>query len=257
MATEFKDVKYWITLNEPMMTVGGAYLLGIYPPQKKSMLLANKVFKNMMSAHRRSYHTIKQLIPQAQVGMAHAAIHVEPYKNKPLNRLLAGLIDHYANWRELDAVSNDVDFFGIHYYTFETINFKLGKSDYGIAEVVKSNLPESDMGWQYHPKGIYEFCSQVWKRYHKPIIITENGLADSHDRFRAKFIREHLKYLLKAISEGVDIRGYLHWSLLDNLEWDKGFWPKFGLVEVNRKSMKRTIRPSAYMLANIIKHNKL
>ena len=88
-------------------------------------------------------------------------------------------------------------------------------------------------------------------------IITENGLADTKDEKRANFIKEHLKWVHKAIQEGMDIRGYFYWSFLDTFEWDKGFEPRFGLVELNYETMERKIRPSAYEYAKICKENKL
>jgi beta-glucosidase len=93
------------------------------------------------------------------------------------------------------------------------------------------------------------------KKYNKPIYITENGIADARDEKRAQFIKDHLKWVHKAISEGVDVRGYFYWSLLDNFEWDKGFWPRFGLAEVDYKTLERKIRPSAWEYAAICGEN--
>lgn len=107
------------------------------------------------------------------------------------------------------------------------------------------------MGWEIYPRGIYRVLKDL-KKYGKPVYITENGLADARDKQRAKFIRDHLKWIHKAIQEGADVRGYLHWSLLDNFEWDKGYWPKFGLIDINRQ-----VRPSAYVYADICRNNGL
>ena len=100
-----------------------------------------------------------------------------------------------------------------------------------------------------------------------PIYILENGLADADDSMRAKFIKDHLHWIHKAIQEGVDVRGYFYWSLLDNFEWDKGFWPRFGLVEVDYSAqggsasggntMERRIRKSAWEYAKICRSNKI
>ena len=110
------------------------------------------------------------------------------------------------------------------------------------------------MGWELYPEGIYYVLKDL-KKCEKPIYITENGLADAGDIHREWFIKETLKNVYKAIQEGVDVRGYFYWSLLDNFEWDKGFWPRFGLVEIDYKTMERKIRPSAYEYAKIIKNN--
>ena len=96
-----------------------------------------------------------------------------------------------------------------------------------------------------------------YKKYNKPIYILENGTADRDDKMRPKYIKEHLTYVHKAISEGVNVRGYFHWSLLDNFEWAEGFWPRFGLFEVNYKTYERIPRLSAYAYAEICKKNEL
>ena len=85
----------------------------------------------------------------------------------------------------------------------------------------------------------------------------ENGIADADDKLRVDFIRDHLYYVHQAMAEGVDVRGYFYWSLFDNFEWDKGFWLRFGLVEVDYKTMERKIRQSAWEYAKITKENSI
>ena len=116
----------------------------------------------------------------------------------------------------------------------------------------------NDLGWQIAPEGIYHVLKKAAK-IGKPIYITENGLPDAQDKSRGKFIIEHLIFLHRAISEGVDVRGYFYWSLLDNFEFVemRGFWPRFGLVEVDYKTLERKIRPSAWEYAEICKSNSL
>ena len=107
------------------------------------------------------------------------------------------------------------------------------------------------------PEGLYPLLVRVWAHYKTPIIITENGVADSTDQYRQWWIEETIVAMERAMSEGVDVRGYFHWSLLDNFEWKFGWWPKFGLVHVDREhGMKRTIRPSAIWYARKIKSLK-
>ena len=114
----------------------------------------------------------------------------------------------------------------------------------------------TDMGWEIYPEGIYQVIKYLAK-YNKPILILENGLADEEDKYRTDFIKEHLYWIHKAIKEGVDVRGYFYWSLLDNFEWAEGYGPKFGLYAVNRQTFKRTPRPSAAVYAEICKNNKV
>ena len=114
------------------------------------------------------------------------------------------------------------------------------------------------MGWEIYAKGIYSILKSL-KKYNLPIYITENGLADSEDEKRAEFIEDHLFWLHKAIVEGVDVRGYFHWSLLDNFEFVdmRGFWPRFGLIEIDYKALERKPRPSFYAYKKIIENNGL
>ncbi|MFC1700992.1 family 1 glycosylhydrolase [Patescibacteria group bacterium] len=133
---------------------------------------------------------------------------------------------------------NHQDFIGLNYYFHSR----------------KKNKEVSDMGWEIYPKGIYHVLKDL-KKYNKPIYITENGLADSKDEKREKYIKSHLKWIYRAIKEDVDVQGYFYWSLLDNFEWDKGFWPRFGLVEIDYKTLERRIRSSAYKYSEVCRNN--
>lgn len=113
----------------------------------------------------------------------------------------------------------------------------------------------SDLGWWLQPGKLYEVIKLVYQRYKLPIIITENGLADSKDVYRKWWIEESVMAMNKAIKEGCKVFGYLHWSLLDNFEWDKGYWPKFGLVSINPKTKERVIKESGRYYSKIIKEN--
>ena len=102
------------------------------------------------------------------------------------------------------------------------------------------------------PEGVHPLLVRLWDHYKKPILITENGLADRDDQYRRWWIEETIIAMERALSEGIDVKGYFYWSLLDNFEWAYGWWPEFGLVHVDRKTMKRTIRPSARYYAEEI-----
>jgi beta-glucosidase len=120
-----------------------------------------------------------------------------------------------------------------------------------------SGHEENDLGWGIHPDGL-ERVLLFLKKFNKPIYITENGLADAKDQKREKFIKDHLFYIHQAITKGVKVRGYLHWSLLDNFEWEKGFEPRFGLVSVDYENdLKRLPRMSALKYAEICRKNEL
>ena len=112
----------------------------------------------------------------------------------------------------------------------------------------------SDMGWAIRPSGIFKVLKDVSK-FKKPIYITENGIADVQDKYRAEFIINHLKFVHKAIEHGADIRGYFYWSLIDNFEWADGFMPRFGLLAVDYSNLSRTARKSALVYKEICENN--
>jgi beta-glucosidase len=236
VVSEFRnDVKFWIILNEPTVYSGMAYLVGERPPQRKNPFIFLRVIKNLAEAHNRVYEAIHRIDPDARVGIAHQVNYFQ------------GWAAPFLNWfwvrRFLDKIQNQFDFIGINYYRrllIRDLNFNAGKNQ------------RTDMNWEIYPKGIYYVLKDLAK-YHKPIYITENGLADAADKYRAKFIIDHLKWIHRAISENVDVRGYFHWSLLDNLELDSGFWPRFGLIEIDYKTLERKPRPSSKVYGEIAK----
>jgi beta-glucosidase/6-phospho-beta-glucosidase/beta-galactosidase len=158
------------------------------------------------------------------------------------------------NWKFLSGIKNHVDFIGVQYYTRGVIGWR--RSKLPLPGNIPQPGPKSDMGQEIYPEGLYKYANLVWSRYHKPIIVTENGIADRNDTLRAQYITDHVAQVQKLISDGVDMKGYFYWSLLDNFEWDKGFWPQFGLASVNKKTFARQLRPSASIYQKIIK-NKL
>lgn len=238
---------YWLVVNEPEVIAAQAYLLGEWPPQEKSFISWRKVLKHLAQAHIVGYKAIKDVNPNAQVSSAINNTYFEPAKTVlyPFNKLAALLADQFMNKNFFAKIKGHMDFVGLNHYMHCVINGGIFKN---------KNEPRSDLGWYLYPQSLYKTVQAV-ARYNLPVIITEHGLADKRDKYRDWFIRQSLLGLKQAISEGIDVRGYLHWSLLDNFEWDKGYWPKFGLVSVDRKTMKRTLRPSAKAYSQIAKNN--
>jgi beta-glucosidase len=154
---------------------------------------------------------------------------------------------YFWNWWFLNRIQAYQDFVGFNYYFTDYYQFGgyKGKKNIDVFHRENPNFPKNDLGWYMEPEGIYPLIIRVWNHYKKPIIIAENGLADSKDEYRRWWIEETIIAMERAMSEGVQIKGYFHWSLLDNFEWAYGWWPKFGLIAVNRQTMKRTVRPSA------------
>lgn len=237
VVSEFKDnVKFWITLNEIMVYTGGSYIIGEWPPQKRGIFNALTVIANLAEAHNQVYYMIRKINSQAQIGIAHP---INYYEGWP-----ALLMRWFWSSRVLNKIKNHVDFIGLNYYRrllIRGLNFNAGKNQ------------RTDMNWEIYPEGIYHVLKDLGRRYEKPIYITENGLADAEDKYRSRFITDHLQWINKAIQEGIDVRGYFHWSLLDNFEWAHGFWPRFGLIEIDYKTLKRKPRSSSKIYSEIAK----
>lgn len=226
---------FWITINEPMVYASQGYFRGIWPPFKKNIFKFMKVVDNLAMSHNVAYQKIKFVQPLAQVGIAKHQINFEANSN-PANRLLAKFLIWFWNHRFLAKISKSQDFIGVNYYFHK----KFGNKKYGLRKTI--DYEKSDLGWDIYPKGIYNVLMEL-KRYRKSVYVTENGVADAEDRLRTRFIKDHLYWVYRAIHDGVDVHGYFYWSLLDNFEWDKGFEPRFGLIEMNYKTMERKIRP--------------
>jgi len=243
------EVRFWITLNEPTSVIASAYMNGVWPPQKKSTLRAFRLYSHFAKAHNVAYEHIHAADADAQVGFSNILHSFEAYsKESFLDRLMVKIGRYIANKRMLNLTKGHNDFLTVQYYFHN--RFKFPK------KIHVHDKPETDMGWEIFPEGIYHIIKRL-RRYKLPIYITENGLADAADSQRAEFIKQHLFWIYKSIQEGADVRGYFYWSFLDNFEWDKGFWPRFGLVEIDYKTQERKIRSSAWEYAKICKSNEL
>jgi beta-glucosidase len=245
-------VRYVITINEPNVYASFSYLTGEWPPQKKNPLLFIKVYWNLAQAHRRAYYLLKHHKPSLQIGIAAQLANIQSKRpHNFMDQILTKYMRYWWNWWFLRRIRKEQDFIGLNYYFSDYYRFNWA--------VVRDNpkAPLNDMGWYMEPEGIYPLLVRLWARYKKPIIITENGVADMHDQYRRWWLEETIVAMERALSEGIDLKGYFHWSLLDNFEWSTGWWPKFGLIAVNPQNMKRTVRPSAKWFAHqISKINK-
>ncbi len=237
-----QDLKYIITINEPNVYTFYGYVSGRWPPGKKNPYKAVRVYFNLIAAHKRAYKILKSHKKSLQIGIAPQLGNIQAKRpHKWFDEFVTQLMRNGWNWWFYNRTRNQQDFIGFNYYF--TDYFKGPKR-------INPKVPVGDLGWYMEPEGLYPIMLRIWDRYKKPIIVTENGLADARDEFRQWWLEETMIAMERALSEGVDIRGYFHWSLLDNFEWSDGWWPKFGLVAVDREhGMKRTVRESAKWFA--------
>jgi beta-glucosidase len=241
-----RSLSYVITVNEPNVYATFGYLTGIWPPQQKNLARCSWVYWNLVIAHRRAYKILKRVNPKIQIGIAAQLANIQAKRPHNLfDELSTKSMRYLWNWWFLRRIRRQQDFVGVNYYF----------TDYytGLFQRRNPKVPLNDMGWYMEPEGLYPLMLRVWARFKKPIIITENGVADSNDEYRRWWLEETVVAMQRALSEGVDLRGYFYWSLVDNFEWGDGWWPDFGLVKVDRQhGMKREIRPSAKWFAGVV-----
>jgi beta-glucosidase len=275
IVSALKGVRYWITFNEPYVLLLGGYLEGCMPPGMRDRSLAIKALKNILICHAGAFDSIHAHVPDAQVSVAHNMAALAPWRRwNPLDRLIAGAAKFFYNHSLLDAfltgklhvkfpfkkaiiipvpIKNKLDFFGVNYYTrvhmrfnpFKKLGVELRHRDIG-------GYGLSDMGWEIHPRGL-EKVLRYASKLKVPLIITENGIATHDTEKKVKFMREHIDILEKNIRNGIDVRGYFYWTLIDNYEWLQGLDTRFGLYKVDFKTLQRIPTTAATYYAYLIK----
>ena len=260
-------VRYWITINEPTIYISHAYIFGIWPPQAKSYLKAAAVEENMARAHIRAYRLIHKIykrlsLCKPSVSIAQNVMSFVPYNRRLKNRFTARLRDRVYNLGFLERILRDnilrrkpMDFIGVNYYSRQVVELKklrIGNLAMDVCDSNQHRVKKNSLGWDIYPKGLYEVLLRL-KKYDLPIMITENGICTFDDNLRWKYIHDHLHYIHRAIKKGVGVTGYLYWSLMDNFEWDKGFGPRFGLIDIDYNTCKRTVRKSARLFGQVCK----
>ena len=167
------------------------------------------------------------------------------------------MMKRFLSAEDLKVISEPMDFVGVNVY--QPSNPMLNKKAY---EAEKH--PKTSLGWVVDGRCLYWTVRQYWERYHLPVMVTENGMAAGdtgsedgccHDGERVRFLDEFLSNLKRAADEGIPVLGYQHWSIMDNFEWNEGYAPRFGLIHVDYKTQKRTLKDSALHYAEIIRTN--
>ena len=266
----------WVTINEPTVYTYSGYMTGEFPPGKNNVKTAFHVMRNMVRGHAKAYHIIHRIQPTAMVGfsknfraMHPARIWFPPDRwinnfsfssfNNSFADALANGIFKFAFWKSnIPNAINTQDYVGVNYYTRDLVKFKL----FDVKNVFQErfydpNSPLSETGFiANEPEGFYD-ALQWARKYKLPIYITENGVEDSKDSLRPLYLVSHLFQVWKAIQDGMDIRGYFHWSQVDNFEWERAWTQRFGLWELNVESQERIRRPSVDLYKEICSTNAI
>lgn len=239
-----KNMRYIITINEPEVYAAQSYWEGSWPPNRQGAKWKLwRVMNNQARAHNRAARAIHRLGRRYKVSIAKNSSYFYPGDDAWLTRVSSAVMQWFQDDYFLRKVVKNSDFIGVNYYfTHRVYGYRVHNPEEKL----------SDLGWDMHPADIEYALERLSRKYKKPLLITENGLADKNDEYRKWWIASTLAAMQRAIEQDVKLLGYLHWSLTDNFEWMYGKWPRFGLAEVNYKNGKRELRPSAKWFAKII-----
>ena len=257
-------VSEYITINEPNVYAVNSWCFGMWPPGKRSFKDTVSVMENMACAHIRAYGMIHALrrkmgYTDTKVGFAnHVRVFQPKDSSKPTHRLFASAAEFLFQGALSRAMGlgdfplplknrwglprgEYSDFIGVNYYSRSAIS--------GPADGVNDNCPKNDLGWEIYPQGIVEVSQTLYDILPRPIYITENGTCDGDDRFRSRYICEHLR----AIAESeLPFERYYHWCFCDNFEWIEGNSAKFGIVELEGEEKKRLVKKSGRFYSAVI-----
>jgi beta-glucosidase len=257
-------VGLWCTINEPNLYGANGWVSGEFPPGRRGDVAAlYRVTSNMRKAHELAYGAIKRKWPDAPVGLSHHKLLFLPASDSRRDRWAAATsqlaLDRWpvAPGRLRRVVESTCDYVGIAHYWGQMCAFDARRpKDQFIRRFNVPGRPVTDMGLSTDPSWMRLVLNEL-RGLGKPVYITENGLATDDDEWRQRYITETLSNVLLAIADGVDVRGYFHWTNTDNFEWARGYSTHFGLIAVDRKSLDRTIKPSGRHYARIAAANSL
>ena len=269
-------VPIWCTINEPSVFVSQGYFNGIFPPGKKDPVLAATVLENLLFAHTKTYKHLKSLNggDNAQIGLVKNIFQFDPLRrwhildwafSKVLNNVFThSTLDYFKkgystfslpgmvkkHMENNDAVGA-MDFIGLNYYSRMHVKGQANLTEPFVFEKRAKDI-QTDMDYALYPEGFYKALHTI-STLKKPIYVTENGVADQGNNIREIFIKRYLYALNKGLQDGLDIRGYFYWTLMDNFEWSEGYKMKFGLYEVDFETQERTLRESSNLFAKMVK----
>jgi beta-glucosidase len=272
----------WSTFNEPNVYTSLGYFLGEFPPGRKGRVLqVARVSRNLALAHAAAYRAIHALQPDANVGWAQHYVVFKPLRpESAMDRWLCRFVDRRFNdnfaesiqtgiapfpfnkfGMDLKEVQDTCDYVGINYYSRLRAGFHFDSPKTMFFRLtVPPHKPQGDHGVELpygeaYPEGLARAVER-FKGFRKPIYILENGVPDREDRIRPWLLQSSVEQMKNLLREGVDLRGYFHWSLTDNFEWNEGWHLRFGLIELDPKTQQRRPRPSARLYQDIISSSR-
>lgn len=269
------QVDLWVTINEPNVLAFAAYADGRWPPGGRSLRGSLTAMANQLRGHAAAYAAIHDEVRDARVGLVLNMPLFEPARpNSVLDRLAAGVQDWAfsgvllealrtgrllppvgAGAFRVDGLQGACDFLGLNYYGRLAVRFDPASPTPLGRHVQEPTIRTADTDWgQPCPRGLTAQLVRL-RQLGIPLYVTENGIYDNTDALRPRFLVDHVRAVADAMARGADVRGYFHWSLVDNFEWTEGWSTRFGLVALDPRTGVRTPRPSAEVYAAICRAN--
>lgn len=278
------SVRYWITINEPMVFVRMHYLQGLGPPGSRELSQAIRALEHVIRAHAAAYHALHDARrthqPSLMVSVAHHYPAFSPCRRWwPLDRWITWLTDRAFNAALLDVLidgrwsvpgvvtwripeaRNSADFLGVNFYGRQFLRWAPSPGQWPGASCDLSHHPRevterTALGWDVHPESLFDALGRL-KQWNRPILITENGTYMTDDLRRWDYLQRHIQAMARAMQAHAPVLGYCCWSLLDNFEWADGYGPRFGIVEVDYATQRRSVRDSGRRYAEICRANRV
>jgi beta-glucosidase len=243
------DVRIYVPQNEPNGALQLGWIAAHWPP---GLLAHPGSYKKAMRVSADMFRDAASIVREERPDALIMGIYSLPYWKKAHyldpTRSVYNLMMH-QNYDQLDMVADTCDLIGVNYYYTQeasAVRFLFRPSG-------EQNSNYTQLGWQISPTGLYHVLKQVSDRYHKPIVISENGIGTQSGQKSIRYFREHIGQMRRAMNDGVDVRGYFPWTLVDNYEWTEGWHGQFGLYSFDKKTHDRIPGPAAIWFSNFIK----
>ena len=249
-------VDRWATINEPSVYAMLSWGSGKWPPGARSPIAQFTVIARLLRAHDAAYRAIHEAVPEASVGIVLNAPAFDPDRAPSRrDRAVTFAQDYAFTGRTLKALAAErtFDWLGLNYYGRYRVRFDVRALALLFGRHVQENsIRHGDVDWgEPCPEGLTRNLVR-FAALGQPVFVTENGVFDPSDTLRQRYLVDHLRAVRAALDRGADVRGYFHWSLLDNFEWAEGYTTPFGMIEVDRETGERRVRESAKLYQRIL-----
>lgn len=242
------DVRIFVPQNEPNGALQLGYIAGHWPPGLLLRPFAYKeAMRNGVTMFRDAADIIKRERPDSIVIGIYSLPHWRKNRLQDPTYLVYNIVQR-QNWDHLDQVADKIDIIGVNYYYSQDASLtRFLHRDHG-----EKSADFTQLGWEIQPEGMYHTLKAVHDRYNRPVIISENGLGTASEQKKIRYLREHIAQVRRAIADGVDVRGYFPWTLVDNYEWTEGWTANFGLTSLDPETKERRIEPAGRWFSKYI-----